>query len=117
MTKYHLYLLIAIFLTVVVQALLKMLSVEYEGNINKGLIDIRFYLSLCLYVLAFSLWFVSASSLEFSILIPANMLTVVLAACIGYFFFNEGMTIQKISSYLIILLGLVLLLTDQSKGI
>jgi len=65
--------------------------------------------------LAFALaaWFISASKIQFTVLIPANILTVVLGGVIGYLIFDEPMGGRKMIAYIIIIFGIVLLMTDQ----
>jgi len=108
--KYYALLFFAISVTVFVQAGLKMLSMKYDGKIMSALQDpLLFVISFAL-LLAFVAWFVAASEINLNVLIPANSLTIVLSALIGYFFFSEPITIDKIIAYILILLGIFVLL-------
>ena len=89
MTKYYIFLLIVFILIAIVQVILKTLSIEYSGNIIKSLYDPLIYLSIFLLVIALALWFISASQIEFSVLIPASVLTIVISGIMGYFIFSE----------------------------
>ena len=73
MIKYYIFLLIVFTIMAIVQIILKTLSVEYSGNIIKSLYDPLVYLSIFLLVVALALWFISASQIEFSVLIPASL--------------------------------------------
>ena len=108
--KYYVLLFFAISITVFVQAGLKMLSMKYDGKIISAVQDpLLFVISFSL-LLAFAAWFVAASQINLNVLIPANVLTIVLSAVIGYFFFAEPITIDKIIAYVLILSGVSVLL-------
>ena len=83
-------------LIAIAQVILKTLSIEHSGNIIKSLYDPLIYLSIFLLVVAFTLWFISASQIEFSVLIPASVLTIVISSIIGYFIFSEEISLRKI---------------------
>ena len=89
MIKYYIYLFFAIILTAIVQAILKIISMKYDGNILASILNPWLYFSLLLLIVAFITWFVSASKIEFSILIPVSVTTIIIGALIGYFFFGE----------------------------
>jgi len=108
--KYYVLLFFAISITVFVQAGLKMLSMKYDGKIISVVQDPLLYgISLCL-LLAFAAWFVAASQINLNVLIPANVLTIVLSAVLGYFIFGEQVTMSKIVAYTLILSGVFVLL-------
>jgi len=108
--KYYALLFFAIAITVFVQAGLKMLSMKYDGKIISAIQDpLLFVISFSL-LLAFAAWFVAASEINLNVLIPVNALTIVLSAFIGYFFFSEPITIDKVVAYILILLGVAVLL-------
>jgi len=113
MIKYYSILLFSILLTSGIQAMLKIISVKYDGNILHSLYDPRLYITITLYVFALAAWFISASKIQFTVLIPANILTVVLGGIIGYLIFDEPMGGRKMIAYIIIIFGIVLLMTDQ----
>ena len=109
MIKYYIFLSIFFILIAIVQVILKTLSVEYGGNIIKSLYDPLFYLSIFLLIVALALWFISASQIEFSVLIPASVITIVISSIIGYFIFSEEISLRKIIAYVIIVIGVITL--------
>lgn len=116
MIKYYIFLLIVIILISIVQAILKSLSIEYSGSIIKSLYDPLSYLCIFLLVLALSFWFVAAFKIEFSVLIPANILTVVISGIIGYYIFSEEINLIKIVAYAFILIGVMILAYSNLSG-
>jgi multidrug transporter EmrE-like cation transporter len=116
MIKYYLFLLIVIILISIVQAILKSLSIEYSGSIIKSLHDPLSYLCIFLLVLALSFWFVAASKIEFSVLIPANIVTVVISGVIGYYIFSEEINLIKIVAYALIIMGVMTLAYQNLSG-
>ena len=117
MAKYYTYLFIAITLTAIVQAILKTISMKYDGNIFESIYNPWLYFSLVLLVFALIAWFVSASKIEFSILIPINVVTIVIGGLIGYFIFGEEFGGKKILSYTLIISGVLLLIFSQQENI
>jgi drug/metabolite transporter (DMT)-like permease len=89
--------------------------VEYSGNIIKSLYDPLIYLSLFLLVVALSLWFISASQIEFSVLIPASLITIVISSVIGFFIFSEEISLRKIFAYILIAIGVLVLTFSKSN--
>ena len=116
MIKYYIFLLIVFILIAIVQVILKTLSVEYSGNIIKSLYDPLIYLSIFLLVVALALWFISASQIEFSVLIPASLITIVISSIIGLFIFSEEISLRKIIAYVFIVIGLITLTLPHSKS-
>ena len=116
MIKYYGILLLSILLTTIVQASLKAMSVKYNGNFFDSLGDLKLYFVLFLYGIALIAWFSSASKIPFSVLIPANILTVVLGGIIGYFLFGEEIGFYRILAYLMIILGIFLLMFDAYQN-
>ena len=116
MIKYYLFLLIVIILISTVQAILNSLSIEYSGGTIKSLHDPLSYLSIFLLVLALSFWFVAASKIEFSVLIPANIVTVVITGVIGYYIFSEEINLIKIVAYALIIMGVMTLAYQNLSG-
>ena len=114
MIKYYIFLLIVFILIAIVQVILKTLSVEYSGNIIKSLYDPLIYLSIFLLVVALALWFISASQIEFSVLIPASVITIVISSIIGYFIFSEEISLRKIIAYVLIVIGIITLTYSKS---
>ena len=74
------------------------------------------YFSLLLLVTALIAWFISASQIEFSVLIPANILTIVISGFIGYFIFNEEISARKIIAYGLIIAGVLILAYSKTNG-
>ena len=116
MIKYYIFLLIVFILIAIVQVILKTLSIEYSGNIIKSLYDPLIYLSIFLLVVALALWFISASQIEFSVLIPASLITIVFSSIIGLFIFSEEISLRKIIAYVFIVIGLITLTLPHSKS-
>ena len=117
MTKYYIYLFFAIILTAIVQAILKIISMKYDGNILASILNPWLYFSLSLLVVAFIAWFISASKIEFSILIPVSVTTIIIGGLIGYFFFEEDFGGKKLLSYILILSGVILLIFSQQDSV
>ncbi|GAB6041584.1 hypothetical protein [Endothiovibrio diazotrophicus] len=114
MTRYHALLLVSILLTVGVQSALKGIAMRHAGSILAGVADPRFYLILGLYGAALAAWFVAASRIQFTVLIPANILTVVLGGVVGYLYFGESMGSRKLLAYGLIVVGIVVLVSDEA---
>ena len=76
MTKHLSYLLLSLMGTVFVQASLKVLSESHSGDIVSAIKDYRFLPILGLYGMAMVAWFYAASKIEFTVLIPFNILTL-----------------------------------------
>ncbi len=115
MIKYYGILLLSILLTTVVQASLKAIPVKYNGSFFDGLFDFKFYFVILLYGIALVAWFASAAKIPFTVLIPANILTIVLGGFIGYYLFGEGFSFYRILAYLIIILGILVLMSSSPK--
>ena len=114
MIKYYIFLLTVFTLIATAQVILKTLSIEHSGNIIKSLYDPLIYLSIFLLVVAFALWFISASQIEFSVLIPASVITIVISSIIGYFIFSEEISLRKIIAYVLIVIGIITLTYSKS---
>ena len=114
MIKYYIFLLIVFILIAIVQVILKTLSIEYSGNIIKSLYDPLIYLSIFLLVFALGLWFISASKIEFSVLIPASLITIVISSIIGHFIFSDEISLRKIIAYALIAIGVITLSYSKS---
>jgi|SaaInlStandDraft_6_1057023.scaffolds.fasta_scaffold19773_4 drug/metabolite transporter (DMT)-like permease len=114
MIKYHLFLITSIILTVVVQALLKSNSVKHSGNLFEAIYDSRLYVALFLYATAMVFWYISSSKLQFTFMIPMQILTVVFGGIIGYYFFEESFSVQKILAYVLIIFGILMLVFNNN---
>ena len=106
--------LIVFILIAIVQIILKTLSVEYSGNIIKSLYDPLIYLSILLLVVALALWFISASQIEFSVLIPASLMTIFFSSIIGHLIFSDEISLRKIIAYVLITIGVITLSYSKS---
>ena len=102
-------------LIAIAQVILKTLSIEHSGNIIKSLYDPLIYLSIFLLVFALGLWFISASKIEFSVLIPASLITIVISSIVGLFIFSEVISLRKIIAYVIIVIGVITLTYSKSS--
>ena len=89
-------------------------SVEYSGNIFKSLYNPLIYHSILLLVVALALWFISASQIEFSVLIPASLITIVISSIIGLFIFSEEISLRKIIAYVLMAIGIITLAYSTS---
>tara|TARA_B110000305_G_C19153569_1_gene499220 strand:- start:186 stop:536 length:351 start_codon:yes stop_codon:yes gene_type:complete len=116
MIKYYGILLLSILLTTVVQATLKAISVKYNGSFFDSLFDFKLYFVILLYGIVLVTWFTAAAKIPFTVLIPANVLTIVLGGFIGYFLFGEEFSFYRILAYLIIILGILVLMLDAYKN-
>ena len=114
MNKYYIFLLTVFIFIAIAQVILKTLSIEHSGNIIKSLYDPLIYLSIFLLVIALALWFISASQIEFSILIPASLITIVISSIIGYFIFSEEISLRKIIAYVFMAIGIITLTYSKS---
>ena len=114
MIKYYILLLTVFILIAIAQVILKNLSIEHSGNIIKSLYDPLIYLSIFLLVVALALWFISASQIEFSVLIPASLITIVISSIIGVFIFSEEISLRKIIAYVLIVIGVIALTYSKS---
>ena len=114
MIKYYIFLLTVFILIAIAQVILKNLSIEHSGNIIKSLYDPLIYLSIFLLIVALALWFISASQIEFSVLIPTSVITIVISSIIGYFIFSEEISLRKIIAYVFIVIGLITLPHSKS---
>jgi len=113
MTKHLYYLLLSLMGTVFVQASLKVLSESHSGNIVSAIKDYRFLPILGFYGVAMVAWFYAASKIEFTVLIPFNILTIVFGGLVGYYWFGESLGLRKIISYAIIVLGVLMLASEN----
>lgn len=89
---------------------------DARGDIIRVITDMRLYFALGVYGLAFMLWIISASKIDYTILVFSNTLGLVISGIVGYFIFNETMNITKIFSYSLIATGVVLLISSSAKN-
>ncbi len=105
MMRYYALLLCSIILTSLVLILLKKVSIDAKGAVSEILLDIRFYGAVVAYGIAFLMWVISASKVDYSMLIFSNALGLVIGGLAGYFIFGESITKEKIVAYSLILCG------------
>jgi drug/metabolite transporter (DMT)-like permease len=110
MIKYYLFLVSSIILTVIVQALLKNNSVKHSEELFEAVYDFKLYLVFFLYAIAMVFWYISSSKLQFTFMIPMHILTIIFGGIIGYYYFEESFNIQKISAYVLIIFGMIMLI-------
>ena len=108
-------LITAIILVSVTQVLFKVIANRHKDYLFDAIYDYRLYIAVIVYTLAFILWLVALSRIEFSIAIPLNIITVIIGGVFGYFLFSEEISILQIISYIIIISGILLLTYDAFK--
>jgi len=112
---YFVMLLVAILFVSITQVIFKIIAEKHSDYLFNVIYDYRFYISLIIYIIAFGLWLVALSKIEFSIAVPFNIITIILGGIFGYYFFNESISIIKLFSYILITIGLLLLSYDSFK--
>jgi len=114
MIKYYLFLVLSIMLTAIVQALLKSNSVKHSENLFEAVYDFKLYVVFFIYAIAMIFWYISSSKLQFTLMIPMQILTVVFGGIIGYYFFEESFSVQKILAYVLIIFGILMLVFNNN---
>jgi len=109
-------LLTSIVLTSGCLVLFKIISVGSRGEITRIAADPRLYFSVAIYCVAFILWIIAASRIDYTVLVFSNTLGLVLSSVIGWYIFNESMTNVKMVSYFLICSGVMLLITNNSNS-
>jgi drug/metabolite transporter (DMT)-like permease len=112
---YFVLLIIAILLVSATQVLFKVIADKHRDLLLGVIYDYRLYIALIIYTIAFALWIVALSKIDFSIAIPLNIITIVFGGVFGYYIFGESISTLKIISYIIISFGVVLLAYDSLK--
>ena len=77
--------------------------------IAKACLNFYVWTGLLFYVVSFVVWLMVLSRTEVSYAYPFLSIGYIVAAFVGYFYFGESMTIQKIGGILIICAGVFLL--------
>jgi len=95
------------------QVLFKIVATEHRDYLIGAVYDYRLYVALFVYTFSFLLWIIALSKIDYSIAIPLNVITVILGGVFGYIIFGENITLLKIISYSIILVGVLLLSYDS----
>lgn len=116
MTKYHFMLLVSVILTSIALIIFKYVSVDARGEVIKIITDLRFYFAVFVYAIAFFMWIISASRIDYTVLIFSNTLGLVIGGLLGYLLFMESITTQKIIAYAFVLSGVILLMFTNSRS-
>lgn len=103
----------SIILTTACLAFFKIISVASRGEIFRLIADARIYIAILVYFIAFMLWLIAASKIDYTVLIFSNACGLVLSGLIGWYFFNETINSIKIASYFFICFGVMLLATQS----
>jgi drug/metabolite transporter (DMT)-like permease len=106
-------LLASVVLTALALVFLKTVAVDSRGEIFKILSSAKFYLAMFIYGIAFLMWIISASKIDYTVMIFSNTAGLVLGGLVGYFVFNESITGDKILAYLLIISGVVVLFNSS----
>ena len=115
MTKYHVLLIVSVLLTALALVSFKIISVHARGEVIKVFTDPKLYIAIMVYGTAFLMWIVAASKIEYTVLVFSNTLGLVLSGVIGYYVFNEAMTVEKIISYFLIIAGVLMLINSSAR--
>jgi drug/metabolite transporter (DMT)-like permease len=102
-------LLASIVLTSVCLVFFKIISLGSQGEIKRIAIDPRFYLAIAIYLVAFVMWIIAASKIDYVVLAFTNALGLVLGGVIGYYFFNESFGALRAIAFLLIMAGVFIL--------
>lgn len=103
----------SIILTSACVVFFKLISVEFRGEIARLISDARLYVAILIYFIAFMLWMIAASKIDYTVLIFSNVFGLVFGGLIGLYFFNESITSIKVASYFFICLGIILLASQS----
>jgi drug/metabolite transporter (DMT)-like permease len=103
----------SIILTSACVVFFKFISVESRGEITRLISDARLYIAILIYFIAFMLWMIAASKIDYTVLIFSNVFGLVFGGLIGWYFFNETINSIKIASYFLICFGVILLATQD----
>lgn len=106
----------SVLLTAVALVSFKIVSTDARGMLLKMVVDPKLYFGVAIYALAFVMWMVSASRIDYTVLAFSNSLGFVASALIGVYFFNEVMTIEKLVAFLLIISGAILLFASSAKS-
>ena len=109
-------LLASVLLTAVALVLFKIVSVDARGELLKLAFSPRLYLAFAVYGFGFLMWIIAASKIDYTVLVFSNTLGLVMSGLIGWYVFNEPLTVVKIASYLLICSGVVLLIIDSARS-
>lgn len=112
---YFILLIVAIILVSATQVLFKVIADKHRDLLLGVVYDYRLYIALAIYTIAFALWIIALSKIDFSIAVPLNIITIIFGGVFGYYIFGESISTMKIVSYIIISFGILLLAYDSFK--
>ena len=115
MNIYFVLLIGSIFLVSIAQVMFKMIADRNKDVLFNILYDYQFYLALILYLVSVVIWMSALSKIEFSVVIPLNIITVIFGGILGYYLFQENISLLKIISYSLMIIGSALLIFESSK--
>ena len=78
-------------------------------EIFKSAINFPIFLGLVFYVVSVSLWIVALTKVPVSIAYPMLSIGYVIVTILGYYLYNEPITIYKLSGLAIIIFGVILI--------
>ena len=88
---------------------------ESRGEITRLISDARLYIAILIYFIAFMLWMIAASKIDYTVLIFSNVFGLVFGGLIGWYFFNESISCIKMASYFFICIGVILLVSQTGN--
>jgi len=109
---YFVLLIFAILSVSVTQVVFKIVADRHKDHLLNVIYDYRLYIAVAIYSIAFVLWIVALSKIEFSLALPFNMITILAGGIFGYYIFGESISTTKIMGYIIISIGLLVLYYD-----
>ena len=86
-----------------------------KGDVVKMLGDVRLYIAVLVYGVAFLLWIISASKIDYTVLVFSNTGGLIISGLVGYFVFHETITLGKIISYVLIASGVISLVVTSAR--
>jgi multidrug transporter EmrE-like cation transporter len=82
----------------------------------KVLSDIWFWAGGLSFVAGMYFWIISLKTIDLSLAYPASSISYVLIAVVSYYFFNEPITIARITGMVLVIGGVVLLFEKQEAA-
>ncbi len=110
---YFVLLILAILSVSITQVVFKIVADKHKEYLLNVIYDYRLYIAIVIYSIAFVLWIIALSKIDFSLALPFNMLTIIAGGIFGYYIFGENISIMKIGAYLVISIGLLMLYYDS----
>jgi len=100
----YIFLVITFFIYSLSLVFSKIASMQ-DNSFNFILYYIISILIMCVYAI---LWQLILKKIPLSIAFPTKAITILFSLILGYFIFNEAITLKKITSIVIIMIGIVL---------